>query len=193
MVVVGDHCTDDTAARLAALDDDRVRFHNLPYRAEYPQDDRQRWMVAGTPGVNIGNELARGDWIAPLDDDDTWTPDHLELLLDLALAGRYEVAYGRLHRRDVLDGSELDIYRYPPAHAAFHSRAPWCCASLRPCSSMTSVASWSTSLATGTCAAGCSWRASGSAPPSAAWGIFSMSRRDRRITTQAPARDRVST
>ena len=119
VVVVGDHCTDDTGARLAALDDDRVRFHNLPYRADYPQDDRQRWMVAGTPGVNIGNELARGDWIAPLDDDDTWTPDHLERLLDLALAGRYEVAYGRLHRRDVLDGSELDIYRYPPAHAAF--------------------------------------------------------------------------
>jgi hypothetical protein len=119
VVVVGDHCTDDTAARLAALDDDRVRFHDLPYRADYPQDDRQRWMVAGTPGVNIGNELARGDWIAPLDDDDTWTPDHLELLLDLALAGRFEVAYGRLHRRNVLDGAEMDIYRYPPAHAAF--------------------------------------------------------------------------
>ena len=119
VVVVGDHCTDDTAARLAALDDDRVRFHNLPYRADYPQDDRQRWMVAGTPGVNIGNDLARGDWIAPLDDDDTWTPDHLELLLDLALAGRYEVAYGLLRRRNLVDGSERDIYRYPPARAAF--------------------------------------------------------------------------
>jgi Glycosyl transferase family 2 len=119
VVVVGDHCTDDTAARLAALDDDRVRFHNLPYRADYPQDDRQRWMVAGTPGVNLGNDLAGGDWIAPLDDDDTWTPDHLELLLDLALAGRYEVAYGLLRRRNLLDGTEMDIYRYPPAHAAF--------------------------------------------------------------------------
>jgi cellulose synthase/poly-beta-1,6-N-acetylglucosamine synthase-like glycosyltransferase len=119
VVVVGDHCTDDTAARLAALDDDRVRFHNLPYRADYPQDDRQRWMVAGTPGVNIGNDLARGDWIAPLDDDDTWTPDHLELLLDLALAGRYEVAYGLLRRRNVRDGTEMDLYRYPPARAAF--------------------------------------------------------------------------
>ena len=119
IVVVGDHCTDETAARLAALDDDRIRFHNLPYRADYPEDDRQRWMVAGTPGANTGNELARGDWIAPLDDDDTWTPDHLELLLDLALAGRYEVAYGLLRWRNVLNGNEMDVYRYPPAHAAF--------------------------------------------------------------------------
>ena len=119
VVVVGDHCTDDTAARLEALDDDRVRFYNLPYRADYPQDDRQRWMVAGTPGANFANELARGDWMAPLDDDDAWTPDHLELLLDLALAGRYEVAYGLLRRRNLVDGTEQDIYRYPPAHAAF--------------------------------------------------------------------------
>jgi hypothetical protein len=119
VVVVGDHCTDDTAERLAALDDDRIRFHNLPYRADYPHDDRQRWMVAGTPGTNIANDLARGDWIAPLDDDDTWTPDHLELLLELALGGRYEVAYGRLHWHNVLHGTEHDIYRYPPALGHF--------------------------------------------------------------------------
>jgi hypothetical protein len=119
VVVVGDHCTDETAARLGALDDDRIRFHNLPYRADYPEDDRQRWMVAGTPGANTGNDLARGDWIAPLDDDDTWTPDHLEVLLDLALAGRYEVAYGLLRWQNVVEGNEMDVYRYPPAHADF--------------------------------------------------------------------------
>ena len=41
------------------LNDDRIRFYNLPYRADYPEDDRQRWMVAGTPGANTANELAR--------------------------------------------------------------------------------------------------------------------------------------
>lgn len=36
VVVVGDHCEDDTAERVAALNDDRVTFVNLPERGRYP-------------------------------------------------------------------------------------------------------------------------------------------------------------
>jgi hypothetical protein len=30
-IVVGDHCTDDTAGRVEAIGDSRIRFHNLPH------------------------------------------------------------------------------------------------------------------------------------------------------------------
>ena len=119
VVIVGDHCTDDTADRLASLGDDRIRFHNLPYRADYPEDPHQRWQVAGARAMNRACELARGDWIAPLDDDDSWTPDHLEHLLAVALRGRYEVAYGKLRWRNALDDTAAELFRYPPAHGAF--------------------------------------------------------------------------
>jgi glycosyltransferase involved in cell wall biosynthesis len=33
---------------------------------------------------------ARGNWIARLDDDDIWTEDHLEVLLEFAIKGNYE-------------------------------------------------------------------------------------------------------
>ncbi len=34
--------------------------------------------------------MVRGRWIARIDDDDTWTEDHLEVLLPFALDGAYE-------------------------------------------------------------------------------------------------------
>ena len=38
MVVVGDHCTDDTEPRLAAIRDDRLVFENLGVRGPYPRE-----------------------------------------------------------------------------------------------------------------------------------------------------------
>ncbi len=35
-VVVGDHCEDDTEARVAALGDERIRFYNRPFNGPYP-------------------------------------------------------------------------------------------------------------------------------------------------------------
>ncbi len=43
-----------------------------------------RWMVAGTKPANKGIELCSGDWIAPLDDDDEFSEDHLDVLLNHA-------------------------------------------------------------------------------------------------------------
>ncbi len=95
-IVVGDACTDDTAERLAALGDPRVRFINLPLQGPYPDDPHERWLVAGIPPMNLGARLAEGTWIAPLDDDDEWEPDHLEVLLAAARREEAELAYGRL-------------------------------------------------------------------------------------------------
>lgn len=96
VVVVGDACTDDTEARLRALGDERVRFVNLPERGRYPEDPLLRWMVAGTAPLNRALELARGRWLAYIDDDDTWERDHLESMLAHARASGAEFVYGAM-------------------------------------------------------------------------------------------------
>jgi hypothetical protein len=98
-IVVGDHCTDDTEERVAALGDPRITFHNLPVREVDPADPWERWAVKGSIPRGKGIEMARGTWIAPLSDDDTWDPDHLEALLETARRDRAEVAYSRMRVR----------------------------------------------------------------------------------------------
>jgi len=93
-VVVGDACTDDTAARIAALQDPRIRFENLPQRGVYPEDPLRRWMVAGSTPANRALELARGRWLGYLDDDDVLLEDHLERLLAFARESRAEFVFG---------------------------------------------------------------------------------------------------
>jgi hypothetical protein len=116
VVVVGDGCTDDTESRIEKLDDPRVRFRNLPFRSVYPDDLMQRWLVAGSPCMNAATQMARGSWVAPLDDDDEFTDDHVEVLLGEALGGRSEFVYGCVERApgDVTVGP---IGTYPPQFA----------------------------------------------------------------------------
>lgn len=93
-VIVGDHCTDNTVDLLAKVSDPRVRFVNLPKRPRYPRDKRKRWKVVGVEAINLAHDLARGSWVAHLDDDDVCTPDHIEKLLTFARAGDYEFVAG---------------------------------------------------------------------------------------------------
>ena len=66
LLVVGDGCTDDTAEVVAAFLDERIRFVNLDPR------------IGDQSGpTNAGIELARGRYIALLNHDDFWFPDHL--------------------------------------------------------------------------------------------------------------------
>ena len=39
-------------------------------------------------------DLANGEWMARLDDDDTWSTDHIEKLLKFAIDGDYEFVSG---------------------------------------------------------------------------------------------------
>lgn len=91
IVIVGDCCTDDTAERLAKLNDPRIRFYNLSQRGPYPADRFSRWCVAGVPPMNYALEHVQGDWIAHLDDDDIWIGNHLERLLEYAYEENAEV------------------------------------------------------------------------------------------------------
>jgi len=81
LIVVGDCCTDDTAERVAAVKDPRLRFLNLPERGVYPENPLHRWCVAGTVPINHALALAQGDFITHLDDDDEFVPDRIEKLV----------------------------------------------------------------------------------------------------------------
>lgn len=95
VIVVGDGCTDDTAERLAKINDSRLRFINLPERGKYPENPRHRWMVAGTFPINRAQAEAKGSWIAHLDDDAIWEQDHVEVMLREARARNLELVYAQ--------------------------------------------------------------------------------------------------
>ena len=98
IVIVGDCCTDDTEERIKELKDPRIRFVNLAEHGKKPANPKARWRISGSYGINHAVKLARGKWIATLDDDDVFTPDHLEVLLRFAQRNHYELVYGIIKR-----------------------------------------------------------------------------------------------
>lgn len=131
-VIVGDACTDDTEERLAKLGDPRIRFHNLPVHGPYPEHKVKRWMIGGVPAMNAGLRMASGRWIAPLDDDDEWHDDHLEVLLSAARQDEQaEFVYGRA--QCILDDEPIDktVGAWPPSYGEIDLTASLYNAALR--------------------------------------------------------------
>lgn len=94
-IIVGDCCTDDTEARVKAIKDPRIHFYNLPTRGyRYPPTAENHWLAGPVVAANQALSMVRGQWIARIDDDDIWTPDHLEALLRFAQEGHYEFVSG---------------------------------------------------------------------------------------------------
>jgi len=91
IIIVGDCCTDNTAELLSQIDDPRLKFYNMQKRKRrYPISVENHWFVGGAIPANKALSLATGKWIARNDDDDIWTPDHLETLLRFAQKGNWE-------------------------------------------------------------------------------------------------------
>jgi glycosyltransferase involved in cell wall biosynthesis len=83
-IVVGDACSDDTEQAVAAFADPRLRFVNLKEN------------VGEQSGPNNeGIRLARGRYIAFLNHDDLWLPDHLESLVRTIEDQQADLAYAR--------------------------------------------------------------------------------------------------
>lgn len=71
LLVIGDCCTDDTEECVTAFRDDRIQFYNLE------KNSGQQ----ATPN-NFGLQKARGEYIAFLNQDDLYFPDHLSSCLN---------------------------------------------------------------------------------------------------------------
>jgi hypothetical protein len=74
--------------------------------------------VAGVHPFNEAVAIARGAWIAPIDQDDEWTDDHLNVLVAAALQTKAEVVYG-VGRTVVADHGETYFGASPPALGDF--------------------------------------------------------------------------
>ena len=118
-VIVGDGCTDDTAERIAALGDERIRFSNRATNGPYSADPLERSLSAGTFAANEAFEQSRGRWIACQNDDDDWTEDHLAVLLAEAQRTHAELVYGRMRVAIHGTGEESAFGSWPPQLGEF--------------------------------------------------------------------------
>lgn len=105
--VIGDGCTDGTAELVAsvAARDPRVHWHNLPQNSGYQSLPH-----------NEGLRRARGRYIAYLNHDDLWLPNHLELLVGEAEKSGADFVYSILvWLRPAGERPYADIPAYPDA------------------------------------------------------------------------------
>ncbi len=70
LIVVGDHCTDDTEQVVAEFDDPRIRFYNLETNSGQQ----------ATPN-NFGVNMASGQYLCFLNQDDMFLRHHLETMV----------------------------------------------------------------------------------------------------------------
>ena len=73
VLVIGDACTDDTEEVVASFADPRVSYLNLPLNFGEQSGPN-----------NVGIARAQGRYIAFLNHDDFWFPDHLSAAVQLA-------------------------------------------------------------------------------------------------------------
>lgn len=96
LLVVGDGCTDDSAAVVAAFGDARLRWSDLPANSGHQSAPN-----------NEGLRQARGELIAYLGHDDLWLPHHLGVLT-AAIADGADMASG-ITEIVGPDGHRLDV------------------------------------------------------------------------------------
>ena len=82
LIIVDDHSDKPPNIKLPD-DEDRVVAMRLPYNTGYFVRPR-----------NIGIMIARGDYIAYLDDDNVYLPNHLEVLYEAIIKNQADVVYG---------------------------------------------------------------------------------------------------
>ena len=89
MIIVDDG-SDEFPSEALPFDliDERISFYPLMPRKHL--EGKDEWLLGPTRAANYALSQCKGDWIARNDDDDIWTPDHLEKLLRFAQQGNFE-------------------------------------------------------------------------------------------------------
>lgn len=81
-LIVGDGCTDETESVVRGFNDPRIVWRNLPANSGNQSDVNR-----------VALEWARGEFIAYLNHDDLWFPDHLETLIAPLLANDFDMIH----------------------------------------------------------------------------------------------------
>lgn len=112
LLVVGDGCTDDTAAVVGSFDDSRIKWFDLPKAPGFGYANR-----------NVALKEARGDLVAFLGHDNLYFHDHVERMLAPFAHPAVQFAYSRpLWIRD--DGLIIPFFAnlaLPPVRRRFLS------------------------------------------------------------------------
>jgi len=127
ILIIDNRSTDGGRELVAAIDDARIRLLDLPTPGP-----------GGYAGRNLGIEAASGDWIAFLDADDLWQPDHLAVLAEAmaadpgacAAATRFDHVFGdrsQLQRiaPDLAEARSLDLAGFLTAWLAVRECPMW--------------------------------------------------------------------
>jgi glycosyltransferase involved in cell wall biosynthesis len=101
--IIGDACTDNTDAVVSSfLHDPRIHWHNLPVNSGYQSKPN-----------NEGIRRARGEYIAYLNHDDIWLPNHLEALVDHMDRSKADIAFSVIQWVYSFTDSKPDIPLLP--------------------------------------------------------------------------------
>lgn len=111
LLIIGDGPQD--ASLREAVDsfgDARIRYEERPRPDYYGLSEKELWHTAGAEARNHGLSLARGEVIAPLDDDDEFLPNHLGDAVEALSGSHCDLTYGCVVVRDLETGSDVLDY-----------------------------------------------------------------------------------
>lgn len=130
LLVIGDACTDDTTEVVASFDDPRISFVNLSENCGDQSGPN-----------NEGLRRARGRYVAFLNHDDIWLPDHLRICREAIVTADADLVYprwcvdknGERHIRGHFRGHRYDPTDHQVIPSAWFFRrelaaevGPWC-------------------------------------------------------------------
>ena len=91
VIIIDDDSNDGTFKTVSEVSDPRIKYVKIKRdKYRYPNKAIYHWFAGPVEALNVGLRLVKGSWIARIDDDDNWTPDHLEKLINFALKENFE-------------------------------------------------------------------------------------------------------
>lgn len=108
--IIVDDCSTDFTDKIVAEwclknREPRVRVVRTKSRKDrYPPTRDNHWFAGPVVPANLGLKECKGTFIARIDDDDVWTPDHLEKLLNFSVEENAEFVSSGYIEKDTYHG-----------------------------------------------------------------------------------------